>query len=233
MTLVAFLLSMAGCAANNNEIKRGFSFRGDGKFAEEKLAYSKGERAYKYDGEILLDETGRKIRSKDDAIVRLRVLSDYKAMSTAEQAAFSPMYVYIVLLIPLAVVNYVLTLPAVPYMLYADSKTKKESFESYSHGDALLKSGEREKARTSFVKALKINPAMAQNSDVYFKIAETYEGEGGRDMAETYYRMFLDYSFRLYPGYFEKYGGKEYANDLSRLGREFDSAEEKLGSRPM
>lgn len=65
-------------------------------------------------------------------------------------------------------------------------------------------------------------------SDVYYKIATTYDKEGNQDLSGKYYKAFLEYSIALYPEYFQKHDST-LVNDWDALDKKFTEAEEKLG----
>lgn len=233
-TLAAVVLvavASAACAAGPRTSVQTWSsiaeFEG---FSEEKLIYAKELRCYKYAGEVLVTETGAKIRFREEAIERVRMVGEIDKESVGE-SIFK--YGTLAYAIPVGFVwagaGAVLMVPAYPYMIYGSHQLAEQTFHSYDHGTILLAQGKFAEARRSFFTLLEASPGLVQDSDLYYKIAETYEGEHNRELADHYYGLFLNYAVSLYPDYFVKYD-KKYRNSLEELDREFTKAEEKLAA---
>ncbi len=155
-------------------------------------------------------------------------MSKTENSSLGEKIGYGATMVYTVpVAIILGVVEAVALIPTLPYAYYLNSKEKRSSFENYRQGKLLLQAGNYHEARNCFLKAIEVGPALVQRSDIYYKIAETYDGEKQAELANKYYRMFLDYSISLFPDYFPKYDA-QFKDDLNELTREFDSAEDKI-----
>ncbi len=229
--IILFLLN--GCAPVSEikglyKLDNGTYFEKSKKFDESRILFSKQLKGYMYDNKILLHETGKKIRIKEEAIERLSFLSNYKELSGKEKSfgVIAAIWSVPVSLI-FKIAENIAGIPAAPLVYYLEHKYKKDSFESYKKGDNCLKEGNYKEARNYFSKAKEAAPFLIQYSDIYFKIAKTYFGEGNKNLARNYYLLFIDYSLCQYPPYFEKFN-KEYKNDLSELEKEFDIAGEEL-----
>lgn len=195
---------------------------------EKKLTYSKQLRCYKYNDKILWSHAFEKIHTREEALERLQLLFSHEKYSVGEKMAFGATAAYVVpVALVLAAVNEVALIPAAPYTQYKSHSRKKTVFRNYAQGIILLEQDRYREARMSFWKALKDDLGLISASDVYYKIAKTYDGEKNQKKAATYYREFLDYSIALYPDYFEKYD-KKFTNDLDQLDKQFSKAEEKL-----
>ena len=197
-------------------------------FEEDHLVYSRELRCYTYAGVVLFKETGEKARTRPDAMEALRFELDNTDASTAEKTFGIATLIWTVpVTVLLSALETALYLPAYPYAYYKMRKARSDSFASYVQADDLLKQGKYVQARATFMKAKEYMLRVTHQSDVYFKIAEAYEGEGNGSMAADYYKKFLDYSVGLYPDYFELYDSA-YANDPKALEKEFDKADAKL-----
>jgi tetratricopeptide (TPR) repeat protein len=197
---------------------------------EDKLVYSTEQRCYKYNDILLLKEQHQKIRNKEEAIEHIRFVFSYEEYTSGEKVAGGAALAWAApVVIITEVAKNIALIPVMPYVYYLKHKYKKESFENYLKGMAFLEHGKYREARLHFKKAIKLATALIQSSDIYFKIAETYEGEHQQDLANKYYHLFLNYSIALYPEYFADYG-QQYKNDLKRLEEEFSKAEEKIKS---
>ena len=228
---MAFVLLISGCVANLSEIQKGFYLTKDQKFEEDKLVYSKEQRCYKYKDKVLLNETGEKVKTKEETLERANSLSTFEKTTTGGVVftfiSFIGLTLKMVLMPVETILTGVLYIPLAPYVFYEDNKNKKGVFKNYRQGDILLLEGQYKEAREHYIKALLFAPNLVQTSDIYYKMAKTYEGNGDKTQAKDYYQKFLNYSLGQYPGFFEKFD-KLYKNDLSELDKKFSEAEEKL-----
>lgn len=191
------------------------------------LIYSDHRRCYKYNNQILLKKTGEKISNRKEAAERLRYQAISENLSIGKAVLYGVFFAWLaVICFPLVIAEQVAGIPASPYVFYLDDTYRKRSFENYKQGEILLSKGKYNKARKHFFKAMQITPFLIQQSDLLFKIAETYQAEN-TELARDYYQMFLNYSQNLYPVFFSELDNK-YVNDLNVLDKEFSRAENIL-----
>lgn len=238
-----FILFFYGCAgfvaSNINkamEIRRSSSVDSKKAFDESKVTYVNELRCYIYRVDdqikemdsILFDAAGKKIMTKEEAIEHIRFQYSDKGFSTSEKVAG---YATLVWVAPVGlifgIVEDIAMLPAFPYVIYLKNKFQEESFEYYQEGQKLLEQGQYPQAREKFFLALSGWGSLIYHSDIYYKIAETYDKQGNNTLSGKYYKTFLEYSIALYPDYFQEYDPK-LANDRAKLDKEFTVAEEKL-----
>lgn len=234
---VLFIATLTGCASRSglNDMLTDITPPPKPSNIEEaRLVYDGRFRGYAYDGKLLFNEIGEKIRTQEEAMERLSVEIAKKRSSSFEKLSFgegiavgvTAIYALPVVLV-LGVTNEVVLLPTAPYTTYKDRKRRQESFENYVQGVRMLERGNYKEARLNFFKSLNLEPELARYSDVYFKLAETYEGQGQQESAKRYYLMFINRSVALYPAYFSKYD-ESYKNDEKALDAKFSKAEEKI-----
>lgn len=214
------ILTVSGCGGLNTYTEA-HSWIGNLSYDSEKLAYDAKRRVWFYDkGALILN--GKKIVDKDLAVEMLQVFHHIpESFSTAHTAASVTQGVIILPFVSAGV------LLASPFIGIADTTERRDSFQRYVSGEKQLALGQYAVARQTFFEALHYHPILAPGSDIFFKLAETYDGEGKTELAKVFYRKFLECSVDLYPTNFEGYD-KTYINDLERLNQEFTKAEEKI-----
>lgn len=236
LVVLSVLLAASGCSFQSFRL---YSLQDEAALStpkdidESKLVYIKEQRIYKYSDEILFTKTYRKIRTKEEALGHLRSMLASEKSGATEKASEITGIIYsvplLIVAIPVGIAAAIYMLPASPLFNYQHKKEAERSFNHYRGGAAMLTDAKHEQARESFLRALRKAPAMIQQSDIYYRIAETYEGQGDRDAALRYYQLFLDHSIALYPEYFARFDAT-YQNDLATLDRKFTRAEEKLSA---
>lgn len=229
------IITNHGCAPyyrinDMKAIDRSFNIDTSFKIEEDKLIYSRQRRCYTYNDRILLKETGEKISNRKEAAERLRYQPISENFSIEKVISYPVFFVWFAVIgVPLFTADHIAGIPASPYIFYLDDAYRKESFENYKRGEILLSEGNYNEARKYFFKAREIACSLVQQSDLLFKIAETYQTEN-IELAHDYYLMFLSYSQNLYPVYFSELDSN-YINDLNVLDKEFGRAENILNIR--
>jgi hypothetical protein len=240
--LMFFLSGCAGFVADDinksMEIRRSSAVDTKKAFDESKVTYIKELRSYTYRADdkkkdidsILFDAAGKKIATKDEAIEQVRFRYSNKGFSTSEKVAG---YATAIWVAPVGLVFYVAEtvamLPSLPYVIHLKNKFQKEEFEYYELGQKHLEEGYYPEAREKFFLALSGGSSLIYRSDIYYKIAVTYDKQGNTVLSEKYYKIFLEYSIALYPDYFQERNPK-LVNDSTELDKEFTTAEEKLNN---
>jgi len=239
-----FVLSSHGCAQfvasdlkDAMSIRQSTSISTKNVFDESKIVYVKDLRCYTYRAEsdkkelesCLFDQAGRKIAAKDEAVERVRSAYDDKVFSKTEKVLGIATLVWAVPVgLAIDIVGNVAQLPAYPYVEYLLYKFPKEAYEYYSEGNKLLDQMKYREARQKLYLALNSWPSLRESSDIFFKIAQTYDKENMNTLSERYYKNFLECSMSLYPDYFKEYDST-LINDRNKLDIEFTEAEKKLG----
>ncbi len=202
-----------------------------------KITYVQELRCYTYQADkdkdemksILFDETGRKIMTREAAIEYVQTAyENEKRLTTKDKVYYWSTMVWVA---PwgfvFGVAENIVMIPAYPYLYHIYNKIQKEAYLSYRDGQELLTQGHYREARENFLLARSDLRYLVNQSDIDFKIAQTYDNEGNRQSAANYYKDFLEYSIALYPDFFKEYNDK-LVNDRTELDKEFSIAEEKL-----
>jgi tetratricopeptide (TPR) repeat protein len=209
-------------------------------FDESKIVYMAELRGYAYQaGEKLtesdlplFDRSGRKIRSRDEAIEHIRSVYSDPGLSPSETALASVSIGYgLPVSMLFGAAENIALLPAFPYAYYLQGKFEKEVFENYTQGRKLIEEGNYSLAREKLSHSLRRAKSLLYQSDIFFMVAEAYRKENRKELAAKYYRIFLDYSTSQYPAYFKDYG-ELYTSDRKKLDAEFTLAESYLKMHP-
>lgn len=221
ISVLSILLTTSGCGGLNMHTKA-HTWKSKLTYDPEKLTYDAKRRVWFYDkGALLLN--GKKIADKELAVEMLQVFQQMpETFSTVHTASSVTQGVIILPFVSAGV------LLASPVIGIADTTERRDSFKRYVSGEKLLAEGQYSAARQKFHEALHFHPILAPGSDLLFKLAVSYDGEGKIELAKVFYREFLECSVDLYPQNFEDYD-KTYINDPERLNQEFTKAEEKIG----
>ena len=219
--VLCLILTTSGCGGFNM-YTNAHTWKGKLTYDPQKLTYDAKRRVWFYDkGALILN--GKKIVEKELAVEMLQVFQQIpESFSTAYTVSSVTQGVIILPFVSGGV------LLASPFIGIAGTAERRDSFERYVSGEKLLAEGQYAAARQKFHEALHFHPILAPGSDLLFKLAESYDGEGKKELAKIFYREFLECSVDLYPQNFKDYN-KMYINDLERLNQEFTKAEEKIG----
>ena len=199
-------------------------------FDENKLVHDPALRAYKYSDAIVIDAMGRKVNDRDEAekLLTIWTRKDYEKDSDKYVAGGVIAYgiVNLYYTIPYRLGLWVVDLPFRPAFKYEENKHKQLIFNLYTSAFGSFNSENYEEALYGFEKVLRSNFAMKSNSDALYWIARSYEKRGDSKKARSYFKDFIQYSFRRYPAYFETID-ERYKNSKDELSSLFDEAEKK------
>lgn len=233
LIVTGYLFQFSGCASPGGDllqlhtIIKNNAYPTDEKEINNELVYVKNIRGYKYKEKVIFDIFGEKIRNRDEVINRLSI--NKKTDIFPEKKDWIVLGPSLIYFIPASIITSIIELPAYPSLYYLKRRSEKIICQKYIEGRDLYNKGQYNESRISFEISINFSPSIIQDSDVYYWIAKTYEQEKNDEYSRKYYSLFLKYSARQYPEYFERYYINYTSGDI-KLDEFFTEAEAYLNN---